>query len=211
MAIGFINGLGIVVLGISPIIMTLAMNGILQGAALIFSNGSPIGWSPPALRWLMTGRLFDVTPVVWCLLIFVVLASLLLSRTTFGRRLYATGNSERVARFAGVPVGATLVGAYMLSGFCAALVGVMLSGFSGQAFLEMGDPYLLPSIAVVVVGGTTITGGKGHYVGMFGGALLLTALSTVLSASLISDAIRGIVYGSVVLIAMVALRERAPA
>jgi ribose transport system permease protein len=209
--IGFLNGVGIVVLGISPIIVTLAMNGILQGAALVFSNGSPIGWSPPALRWLMTGRLFEVTPIVWFLAAFVIGASLLLSRTTFGRRLYATGNSQRVARFAGVPVGATLIGAYMLSGICSALVGILLSGFSGQAFLEMGDPYLLPSIAVVVVGGTLITGGRGHYIGMFGGALLLTALSTLLSASLISDAVRDIVYGGVVLIAVVALRERGPA
>jgi len=108
-------------------------------------------------------------------------------------------------------VGATLIGAYMLSGICSALVGILLSGFSGQAFLEMGDPYLLPSIAVVVVGGTLITGGRGHYIGMFGGALLLTALSTLLSASLISDAVRDIVYGGVVLIAVVALRERGPA
>ncbi len=210
-AIGFINGSAIVVLGISPIIVTLAMNGILEGAALIFCNGSPIGWSPPALRWLMTGRLFHVTPIVWFLVVFVIIANLLLSRTTFGRRLYATGNSQRVARFAGVPVGPTLIGAYMLSGLCSVIVGIMLSGFSGQAFLEMGDPYLLPSIAVVVVGGTLITGGKGHYLGMFGGALLLTALSTLLSASLISDAIRDVVYGGVVLIAVVALRERAAA
>jgi ribose transport system permease protein len=105
----------------------------------------------------------------------------------------------------------TLTGAYVLSGFCSALVGIMLSGFSGQAFLEMGDPYLLPSIAVVVVGGTLITGGRGRYVGMLGGALLLTALSTLLSASLISEAVRSIVYGGVVLTAVVALRERAHA
>ena len=86
-----------------------------------------------------------------------------------------------MARFAGVPVGRILIFAYMLSALCAALVGLMLTGFGFQATLEMGDAFLLPSIAAAVVGGTLIAGGRGHYLGMFGGALLLTALSTLLS------------------------------
>ena len=77
----------------------------------------------------------------------------------------------------GIAVGRTLVFVYMLSALCAGLVGVLLTGFSGQASLGMGDDYLLPSIAVVVVGGALITGGRGHYLGMLGGVLLLTALA----------------------------------
>jgi ribose transport system permease protein len=85
---------------------------------------------------------------------------------------------------------------------------VMLSGFTGQAFNDMGDPYLLTSIAVVVVGGTLMTGGRGNYAGMFGGALMLTALSTLLSSSTLPSAARCIVYGAVVLAAVVAMREK---
>ena len=138
----------------------------------------------------------------------MVVAVLLLGRTAFGRRIYAVGNGERVAALSGVSVGRTLIGVYMLSGLCSAIVGVMLTGFSGQASLGMGDDYLLPSIAVVVIGGTLITGGRGHYLGMLGGALLLTTLQTLLAGTTLPYATRAIVYGLVMLGAVMALRER---
>ncbi len=206
--VGFVNGVGVAFLGLSPIVMTLAMNGILEGLALVYDNGTPHGWSAPALRWFMTGELGGVAPAVWFLIAFVAAATLLLSRTSFGRRIYAIGNSVRAARLSGVAVGTTLLGVYMLSGFCSALVGVMLTGFNGQAFNGMGDNYLLPSIAVIVVGGTVITGGRGHYLGILGGALLLTALSTALAGTVLPDAVRHIIFGAVVLGAILALREQ---
>jgi ribose transport system permease protein len=206
-ALGALNGTGIVFLGLPPIVMTLAMNGILQGAALVYSGGTPAGFASPAERWVMTGRLAGATPVIWLLVVFIAAALLLLTRTPFGRRLYAVGNSPLVARLSGVGVGGTLIGAYALSGFCAALVGILLSGFSGQASLGMGDDYLLPSIAAVVVGGTLITGGRGHYVGMLGGVLILTALSTLLAGTMLPSAVRDIIFGLVVLGAVLALRE----
>ncbi len=208
-ALGAVNGLGIVLLGLPPIVMTLAMNGILQGAALVYCNGTPSGFASPAQRWFMTGHLLGATPVVWFLVLFVLAALLLLDRTVFGRRIYAVGNSALVARLSAVGVGGTLIGTYALSGFCSALVGILLSGFSGQASLGMGDEYLLPSIAVVVVGGTLITGGRGHYLGMLGGVLLLTALSTLLAGTTLPDATRDIIFGLVVLGAVLALREKA--
>jgi ribose transport system permease protein len=207
-ALGSINGLGIVLLGLPPIVMTLAMNGILQGAALVYCNGTPAGFASPAQRWFMTGHFLGPTPVVWFLVLFVLASLLLLDRTVFGRRIYAVGNSALVARLSAVGVGGTLIGVYALSGFCSALVGILLSGFSGQASLGMGDDYLLPSIAVVVVGGTLITGGRGHYLGMLGGVLLLTALSTLLAGTTLPDATRDIIFGLVVLGAVLALRER---
>lgn len=207
-ALGIVNGLGVVLLGLPPIVMTLAMNGILQGAALLYCNGTPAGFSSPAQRWFMTGHFLGLTPVVWFVILFVIAATLLLGRTVFGRRIYAVGNSPLVAQLSAVRVGATLIGVYALSGLCSALVGVLLSGFSGQASLGMGDEYLLPSIAVVVVGGTLITGGRGHYLGMLGGVLLLTALSTLLAGTTLPDAVRDIIFGLVVLGAVLALRER---
>lgn len=207
-AIGTFNGLGIVVLGLPPIVMTLATNGVLQGLALVYSNGTPDGFASPGMRWFMTGKWLGAAPAVWFTIVFVAAAWFLLSRTTFGRRIYAVGNSPVVAKLSGVGVGGTLMGVYMLSGVCAALVGILLAGFSGQASLGMGDEYLLPSIAVVVVGGTLITGGRGHYIGMLGGVLMLTALSTLLAGTTLPPAVRDIIFGLVVLGAVLALRER---
>ena len=96
----------------------------------------------------------------------------------------------------------------MLSGFCAALVGLLLAGFTAQAYYDMGKPYLLASIAVVVLGGTSITGGRGHYIGILGGALLFTALSSMLASTSLPEAVRSIIYGLVLLGAVVMLRER---
>ncbi len=207
-ALGAVNGLGIVLLGLPPIVMTLAMNGILQGAALLYCNGTPSGFASSAQRWFMTGHFAGPRPVVWFLAAFVIFSVVLLNRTVFGRRIYAVGNSPLVARLSAVGVGGTLIGVYALSGFCSALVGVLLSGFSGQASLGMGDDYLLPSIAVVVVGGTLITGGRGHYIGMLGGVLLLTALSTLLEGTTLPSATRDIIFGLVLLGAVLALREK---
>lgn len=207
-AVGFLNGLGVVALGLSPIVVTLAMNGLLQGVALLFSNGTPDGFAAPALRWLMTGEILGVTPIIPVLALFVGMATLALSRTPFGRRLYAIGNSELAARLSGVNTGWTLIGVYILSAVSAAVVGILLTGFSGQASLGMGDDYLLPSIAVVVVGGTLITGGRGHYLGMFGGALLLTAMQTLLAGTTLPFAFRSIFFGLIILAAVIALREK---
>jgi ribose transport system permease protein len=206
--VGLANGCGVAFLGLSPVVMTLAMNGILEGVALVYDNGTPHGWSAPAMRWFMTGELGDMTPVVWFLMLFVTAATLLLGHSSFGRHIYAVGNSVRAARLSGVGIGATLLGAYALSGCCSAMVGIMLTGFNGQAFNGMGDQYLLPATAAIVVGGTAITGGRGHYLGIFGGALLLTALSTALAGTLIPDAMRHIIFGAVVLSAILALGER---
>ncbi len=206
--IGTINGLGVVILGLPPIVITLAMNGILQGAALIYSGGTPDGFTSSNLHWFMTGRLLGIAPVTIFVVLFVIASVVLLGGTIFGRRIYAVGNSSKVAWLSGVNVSVTLVFVYALSGLCAALVGAMLAGFSGQASLGMGDDYLLPSIAVVVVGGTLITGGRGHYLGMLGGAILLTALQTLLDGTNLPHATRDIVFGLVVLGAVLALRER---
>ena len=206
--VGLLNGLGVVVLGLSPIVVTLAMNGILQGVALLYSNGTPAGFAPDSLRWMMTGELLGVTPIIFFMILFAVTATLLLGRTAFGRRVYAIGNSEEAARLSGVRTGRTLISIYILCAVCSALVGVLLTGFSGQASLGMGDEYLLPSIAIVVVGGALITGGRGHYLGMLGGALLLTAMQTLLAGTTLPYAFRAVFFGLVILVAVIGLREK---
>ena len=206
--VGIANGLGIVLFGMPAIVVTLATNGVMQGLGLLYTGGIPTGRSPPVLVWLFTGRFLGFAPSVWLLIVFVAVAIIVLHRTTFGRRIFALGNSSRVSLLSGVRVDRTTIGVYALSGFCSALAGVMMTGFSTVSFLNMGLPFLLPSIAVVLVGGTLATGGRGHYVGILGGALLLTAVATLVTGTNIPIAWRDIVFGIVVLGAVLTLRER---
>ncbi|MDA0229623.1 MAG: ABC transporter permease [Proteobacteria bacterium] len=207
--IGIVNGLGIVLFGMPAIVVTLATNGVMQGLGLLYTGGIPTGRSPPVLVWLFTGRFLGFAPSVWLLIVFVAISIIVIHRTTFGRRIFALGNSSRVSLLSGVRVDRTTIGVYALSGFCSALAGVMMTGFSTVSFLNMGLPFLLPSIAVVLVGGTLATGGRGHYVGILGGALLLTAVATLVTGTNIPIAWRDIVFGIVVLGAVLTLRERA--
>lgn len=206
--IGLVNGVLVVGLRLSPIIATLAVGSILEGGALVFSGGAPTGAAPPILKAFVSGRVLGLPPIVWFLFLFVVLATLLLNASGFGRRLRATGSSEWVARLSGVRTGAITVAAYVISGFCAGLVGLLLAGFTAQAYYDMGRPYLLASIAVVVLGGTSITGGRGHYLGIFGGALVFTGLSSLLASTALPEAMRSIIYGVVLLGAVAMLRDR---
>lgn len=206
--IGLVNGALVVGAGLSPIIVTLAVAGILEGLTLVISGGAPTGYVPPILSSFVNGRFLGLPPVVWMLFVFVLAAFLLLNRSVFGHRLIAVGNSVWVAKLSGIRTGRVLIGAYVLSGFCAALAGILLAGFNSQATYDMGRPYLLASVAVVVLGGTDIRGGRGHYVGIFAGALLFTALSSLLSATTLPEAVRNVIYGVVLIAAVFSLRDR---
>ena len=207
--IGLFNGVLVAGLGISPIIATLATGSMLEGIALVFSHGAPIGNAPPVLLWFLNSHLGGLPPAVWFLALFVGVATLVLNRSGFSRRIRAVGNSEWVARLSGVHIRAVTVSVYVLSGLCSAIVGLMLAGFSDQAYYDMGKPYLLASIAVVVLGGTRITGGRSHYLGILGGALLFTAMGSMLQTTSLPEAVRSIIYGTVLLLAVVLLRDQA--
>jgi ribose transport system permease protein len=114
-----------------------------------------------------------------------------------------------VARLSGVHIRLVTVSVYVLSGLCSAIVGLMLAGFADQAYYDMGKPYLLASIAVVVLGGTRITGGRSHYLGILGGALLFTAMGSMLQTTSLPEAVRSIIYGTVLLLAVILLRDQA--
>jgi ribose transport system permease protein len=207
--IGFFNGTLVAGLGISPIIATLATGSMLEGIALVFSHGAPIGNAPPVLLWFLNSRIGGLPPAVWFLALFVVVGTLVLNHSGFARRVRAVGNSEWVARLSGVHIRAVTVSVYVLSGLCSAIVGLMLAGFSDQAYYDMGKPYLLASIAVVVLGGTRITGGRSHYIGILGGALLFTAMGSMLQTTSLPEAVRSIIYGTVLLLAVILLRDQA--
>ncbi len=129
-----------------------------------------------------------------------MIAWVLLSKATFGRHLYALGTSATVAEFSGVPTTRTRILTYTISGVTAALAGMLLTGYSGQAYLGMGDPYLFTSIAAVAIGGASILGGSGHYVGTIAGAFVLTILTGLLPALNLSSGALLVVYGVVILL-----------
>jgi ribose transport system permease protein len=193
---------------LSPVVATLAVGGVLEGAALLYNHGAQGGGVPPILKNFVTERIGGLPLLLWLSPLFIACATLLLGRSGFGRRLYAVGNNEWVAKLSGVRTGPIILGAYVLSGFCSSVMGLLLAGFSQSTFYDMGRPFLLASITIVVLGGTSITGGKGHYLGILGGALLYTALGSMLAGTTVPEAVRSIIYGAVILGAVMLLRDK---
>lgn len=198
--VGVVNGAGVALFGVPPIIMTLAINVILQGGILVYTGGTPQAVAPSLIQYLAVGRIgpLPVIALLWAAL--ALAAALLLSKTAFGRQLYAVGTSPTVAEFSGVPIVRTTILAYTLSGVTAAIAGMLLTGYTAQAYLGMGDPYLFTSIAAVAIGGASILGGSGHYIGTIAGAFVLTILTGLLPALNLSNGALLIVYGAVILI-----------
>lgn len=206
-AVGFLTALGIVMLRVPPFIMTLAMSIIVSSALLGYTKGTPRGAAPEIAVALMKGSVAGLPMPILFVIGFVILGWLIQSRSVFGRYLYAIGTNIDAARIAGVPVFAVQVLPYVLSATCAGFAGIMLVGYSNGATLRMGDDYLLPSIAAVVIGGSSILGGRGTFLGTAGGALMLTTLGTIISAIGLEFGLRTIIEGAIVLIALLLLRE----
>ncbi|HTX00599.1 MAG TPA: ABC transporter permease [Acidimicrobiales bacterium] len=200
--IGLLNGIGTAVLPIPPIIMTLGMSGMVEGALLVYTNGNSGPTAPSAATYLAV-HVWGSIPTIGVLWVGVlVVATLVLSATAFGRRIYATGLNSRVAAFAGVNVRKVKITAYVVSGASAALAGIALSGYVGSSYLGMGDPYLFESVAAVAIGGASVLGGTGNFVGTTGGALALVVLAALLPIFGLQDNALDIVYGLVILVAV---------
>jgi ribose transport system permease protein len=200
--IGLINGIGVTVLRIPPIIMTLGMSSVVEGALLLYTNGGSGGNAPSADVYLATHRWGPVPTISLVWLAVLVAATLTLSATPFGRRLYATGLSRRVSEFAGVNTGTVTTSVYVISGIAAALAGIVLAGYVGQSYLGMGDPYLFSSVAAVAIGGASILGGSGNYIGTTAGALVLALLAAIMPILGLPQSALEIVYGCVILVAV---------
>jgi ribose transport system permease protein len=207
-AFGFLNGFGIAILGVPAVIMTLAMNGVAEGLMLGLSGGltcqACASYAPPIVQAAVHGHFLGIAFALWVWVGIIAIVSIVLSLTTFGRRTYAIGNNSVASYLAGINVPVTTILLYMLSGVFAALAGILLVGFGGQASLGMGTPYLFGSIAAAVVGGVSILGGRGHYLGTAAGAVSLVALISVLQAVNMPEYGRNILYGVVVIALLLA-------
>ena len=211
-AVGLVNGYGVAYLRIPSMIVTLAVNAVAQGLMVVHTGGfAPQDASSPAMRTLATGALVYGVPnalIVWG--VVGAAAVFLLTRTNFGRAVYGVGNRERAAYLSGVDTQKVVLAAFAIAGGLSAFGGVLLAGYASKAAQGMGEAYLLPAIASVVLGGASILGGRGSYFGTVAGVILITLLQSILSVVQMPDAGRQIIYG-VVIIAMLLLygRERA--
>jgi len=224
--IGAINGLAIGLLGMNPLIMTLGMNAVLIGVFTVgvttFLQGSST--VPEVLVTLSTSSIIDTSTwvfesatadprswpfvasiidtlswpfFIWLLVSVIVL--FILARTGLGRLIYAIGDNTQSARLAGVKVWQVQVTTYVMCAILGGIGGIILGGQSGAVALSLANSFLLPSVAAVVIGGTSIMGGLGGYKGTMMGTLILTLLSSLLTTVNSSEAVKQMIYGAIVL------------
>jgi ribose transport system permease protein len=197
--IGLLNGLGVAFLRVHPMIMTLAMATFLQGLLILIAGGTAVSLVNPLVTWLGNARpaAIPVGIVLW--LIVSAVALVVTHATPFGARIFALGANPLAAALSGVPINATTIAVYGISGFTAGLAGVLVLGMNGQGYVGIGDPYLLASIAAVVLGGTSILGGLGTYAGTIPGAILLVTITALITVVNASAGWRSILFGSLIL------------
>jgi ribose/xylose/arabinose/galactoside ABC-type transport system permease subunit len=220
-AAGWINALPVVKLNLPPFITTLAMLEMALGASFILAHGRPVALQSTDFQNTGIGSfLGGVTgalhlpnvpvPVVWMVAI-IIIASVLLTRTRFGRYVFAIGGNEEAARLAGINVSRVKTLVYVISGSCAAIVGFLYMALfsSGSPQTGTGDE-LLESIAAVVVGGTSLMGGRGSIIGTFFGALLIGVLYNAMNLLNVDSYLQKVVLGAVILLAVILdeLRKR---
>ena len=203
LVVGSANGVGVSVFRINPLIMTLAMSGILLGlftgwAQTILQGSTPVA---PFIKVVgagsFLGHRFPFSVVVWALVAGGLIW--LLRRTGWGRLLYAIGDNEVAVRLAGVRVWQVRITAYIVAGVLSSISGILLAGRTGAVVLQLANAFLLPSVAAAVIGGTSIFGGVGGYTGTILGALILSVLNSMLTFLNVGQAIQQVVYGGIVL------------
>lgn len=200
LAVGVFNGLGVSFLRIPSMIFTLGVDSVMRGLMVAHTGGfAPVTEATPIMRFLAAEKILGIPVAIFVWALVAVVISVILRRTGFGRSIYATGNSEGAAFLSGIRTRGIIIGAFAISGLCAAIAGVLLAGYSTKAYQGMGNVFLLPAIASVVIGGTHILGGRGRYIGTLVGVILIVLLNSVLSIMQMPEAGRQIIYGTVII------------
>ncbi len=204
---GLANYFLIFLLRLPPIIATLAASLIYQSIAIWSNRGLRIK-PPTGLADFATGRFLGLPNVAWVGLLLAVLVWILLERSVWGRMLLATGQNLRVARLAGVPVELVRATTYVSVAVFASLAGYLLASFSGGAALNMGAEYLLMSIAVVVIGGSSISGGNSNVPGVWGAALFMFLVVSMLNSYGAGAGVRNVLTGTIIIGIVIAASTR---
>jgi ribose transport system permease protein len=195
---GLVNGVLISIGRLPPFIATLGMMSVARGAALLFTEGRPISGFDERFRWIATGNVgFMPAPVVVMLLVYVA-AHVVLTRTTFGRYVYAIGGNEEATRLSGVAVRFHKTAVYAVSGMTSAVAAIVLTARLNSAQPIAGMMYELDAIAAAVIGGTSLMGGEGSLFGTLVGALIMGVLRNGLNLLGVSSFLQQIVIGGVI-------------
>ena len=203
--VGLVNGIGVAYLRVPSMIFTLGVNAVMRGLMVAHTGGyAPQTAATELMRTLASGRTLGIPNALFVWAAMSVLVAVILQRTPLGRYIYAIGNKEAAAYLAGVDTRRVTVICFALCGLASALAGVLLAGYSTKAYQAMGDAYLLPSIAAVVIGGTNILGGRGRYLGTLIGVVLIVLLNSVLSIMDMPEAGRQVIYGLVIILMLLA-------
>jgi ribose transport system permease protein len=200
--VGLINGIGVALLRVQPLVMTLGAGLMTSGVMIVYSQHMMASTPrvPPIIQTLGAGKVLGLVPVDLFLWVVIGAAILFgLARTGFGRLVYAVGDNREACHLAGVRVWRVLFADYLISAVLAAITGLVLVGGTNAADLSLADSFLLPSVACVVIGGTSIFGGRGGYGGTIVGALILTVLTGLLTLLDVSEPIKQILYGAIIL------------
>jgi ribose transport system permease protein len=205
-AIGCFNGFASARLKVHPLIITLGVGYAVQGAAEVWTNGQPMGVPPLWLAWLAaTGSRIGGLPIAGVNIVWAVVAVLVvvgLRRSTLGRQIFAVGTNPVAARLALIDPVVTWTITFGVSGLLAAFAGILLLGFNGSPIATTGDSYLFLAVGAVVIGGTSMIGGRGTYVGTIIGALTIILLQTILAGIGTSLAVQELLVGLIIIMAV---------
>jgi erythritol transport system permease protein len=210
MLLGVVNGSLIARLRVAPFIATLGMLYVARGLAMLMSGGATFpnlggqaALGNTGFPWLGAGTLVGVPVPIWLMLALAGIGTFAARRTPFGRQVYAIGGNERAALLAGVRVPQVKLGVYVISGFCAALVGVIIAAQLGAAHPATGETFELNAIAAVVLGGTSLMGGRGTIGGTLVGAFVIGILADGLVLLGVSEFWQMVIKGLVIVLAVI--------
>ncbi len=198
LAVGIGNTVLIFALRIPPIIATLSASFVIQSIAIAIGGGLLVR-PPPALSAFTSAAPFNLPLIALVGLVLAIASRVVLARTVTGRAVLAIGQNPRAARLAGLPVTAVRISTYALSGVLAAVCGTLLASFTGGASLDMGTEYLLASIAVVVIGGSAVAGGRASVSGVWGAGLFLVLLVNLLNTFGFGAGVRTLLTGLIII------------
>ncbi len=208
--VGLLNGIGVQVIKIVPLVMTLIMSNVVNGFSIMITNGQPsvsVSKELQAISNVFVGPIRYLTAIVIVLLLILEIGFLRKSR--YGRSLFLVGDNYNAAKLCGINSQRIVIGAYVFSGAMAGLAGLMLVGYAGTAQMNMASSYTMLSVAAVVIGGTKLTGGKGTFIGGALGALVLILITNILQALNMAAGLRSLIQG-IILIAILMTNSRAP-
>jgi simple sugar transport system permease protein len=202
---GLFNGLVITYIGIPSLVVTIGTLFLFRGLALVLVGGRSYALvkAQPALSYnLLVGKLFGIPMEFFWLVVFAVATWLLLNRHRLGQNAYVTGDNRLAAGLMGIPIRRSRIILFVLTGFAAAFAGLMNSLQIVNFYPTMGDGYLLPALAAVFVGGTSVFGGRGSVWGTFIGAFMIGGITAGIVAVGLTDYYTGLIYGAVILISV---------